>query len=151
MPSRKRRVPTRRATSRIIDELYPGISQRSERGHKAREVGIRYEREVALALRPLYGGARRLFGQARDGDEAPDVGGTPFWVEVGKGSTVQIHQKLRQGLSDSSTSPSREYGGLPVLVFAKSKLVDLHMVAMERSQFLALLQELESLRRKVPK
>ena len=48
-------------------------------------------RDVALALRRVYPNAARSFGQSATGAEAPDVVGTPYWVECGKGRTVRFH------------------------------------------------------------
>lgn len=125
--------------------LEPGFSAKSDRGRKARSAGISYELGVAKAFKHLYNKARRLFGQARDGDEAPDVGGMPFWVEASDRKKRTVADKLAQGLHDSKSSPSKEYNGLPVIACTYDKKRKLDMVTMERSQFIDLLEELDRL------
>lgn len=125
--------------------LEPGFSAKSDRGRKARKAGISYELDIVKAFKHLYKEARRMFGQARDGDEAPDVGGMPFWVEASDRKNRSVGDKLAQGLSDSKTSPSKEYNGLPVIACTYDKKRKLDMVTMERSQFIELLEELDRL------
>jgi len=100
----------------MIDEVEPGFTERSDRGRRNRTKGVEFERKVANRLKRAFPSARRLFGQAREGNEVPDVGGTPFWIECAKGSTNAIHDKLRQGLAASASSPSKEYAHALVIV-----------------------------------
>jgi len=123
---------------RMIDEVDPGFSERSDRGRRNRAKGVAFERKVANALKPAFPNARRLFGQAREGDEVPDIGGTPFWVECAKGSTNAIHDKLRQGLSASASSPSQEYAHAPVAVVSQHGGVGETMVTMRLEDFIRL-------------
>lgn len=52
-------------------------------GKKARNKGVYAEQEVARMLRPWFPEARRSFGQARRGEEQPDIIGVPdFYIEV---------------------------------------------------------------------
>jgi hypothetical protein len=103
------------ATKTIADELYPGFSARSERGRKARAKGVAYERQIASRLRRVYPKARRLFGQAREGSECPDIGGTPWWIEC-TDSEASIASKLRQATAAAKASSSPEYRNRPVVV-----------------------------------
>jgi len=131
----------RKVRRSIQDELFPGFSERSARNRRNREKGAEWEREVANHLKPLFSRARRLFGQARDGDEVPDVGGTPFWVECAKSGNAQIHSKLKQGLYASDRSPS-EYVGFPVVVISKHKSTGLTMATMTLDEWLQLIKRL---------
>jgi len=125
---------------RLIDEVHPGFSERSDRGRRSREKGTTFERKVAQALRRIWPEAKRLFGQAREGNEVPDIGGTQFWIECAKGSTRAIHDKLRQGLKDSASSPSQEYRGAPVVVVSHHGGVGETMVTMRLEDFLELFE-----------
>lgn len=126
---------------RIIDEIHPGFSERSERNKRNRGKGTAFERAVAVAFRRVWPDAKRLFGQAREGNEVPDVGGTDFWIECAKGSTRAIHDKLRQGLRDSKSSPSLEYQGRPVVVVSHHGGTQETMVTMRLEDFLELFEE----------
>jgi hypothetical protein len=127
--------------SKIIDELHPGFTERSDRNRRAQQKGTTFEREVANAFKPLFPKAQRMFGQSREGNEMPDVGGTPFWIECAKGSTNAIHDKLRQGLEASSTSegPSR---GKPVVVVSHHGGTTETMATMRLADFLEVLDAL---------
>ncbi len=129
----------RKAQKKIVDEIFPGFSERSERGRKSREKGAKFERLVANIFKSDFPRARRMFGQARDGDEVPDVGGTPFWIEC-TDSGASIGSKLAQGLAASDTSPNEEYRGLSVAVVSHHKRGDRIMITMEVKDFLALLR-----------
>lgn len=120
---------------RMIDEVEPGFSERSDRGRRNRQKGVDFERKIANALKPIFPEARRLFGQAREGDEVPDIGGTPFWIECAKGSTNAIHDKLRQGLAASASSPSAEYAKAPVVVISQHGGTGEEMATMRLDDF----------------
>lgn len=126
--------------SKIIDELHPGFTERSDRNRRSQKRGSVFEREVANALKPLFPKARRAVGQTREGNEAPDVTGTPFWVECAKGSTNAIHDKLRQGLEASKTSPSEYENGKPVLVISHHGGTQETMATMRLTDFFDLLR-----------
>lgn len=123
---------------RMIDEVEPGFSERSDRGRRNRQKGVDFERKIANALKAAFPKAKRLFGQSREGDEVPDVGGTPFWIECAKGSTNAIHDKLRQGLAASASSPSAEYAHAPVLVVSQHGGTGETMVTMRLIDFVDL-------------
>ncbi len=125
----------------MIDELEPGFSVRSSRGKKNRADGKRFEQETARALRRVFPDAKRLFGQSRDGNEVPDLGGTPFWIECGRGSTVSIQKKIQQGMRDSANSPSVEYEFAPVVVVVRNPKTKITSVTMELEEFIDLLEQ----------
>lgn len=127
-------------SKKLIDELFPGFSERSARGKRNRAKGTDFERRVANAFKAVWPRARRLHGQARDGGEAPDVGGTPFWIECSKGTT-SIHAKIAQGIADAERSPSEEYRGLPPLVVSHRKGREPALVTMRLEDFLALFED----------
>lgn len=118
----------------------------SKRGRANRNKGKVFEREVANALKRVYPDARRGVGQARDGAERPDVVGTPFWIEAGVGTTIKIHAKMRQGMSDTAVSNDEFYAGTPVVVFSKSQRGEA-LASMAMQAFIDLLAELERLKR----
>ena len=133
MATKKRKA--KKPSSTIQDELNPGFSTRSARAKTNNAKGKSFEREVANLFKPLYPSARRSFGQARTGAESPDVVGTPFWIECGKGSTIKIHEKLAQGQHDTAVCPDDSYRNLPVLAVTKSVRGQL-MVTMSVEAFL---------------
>lgn len=130
---------TKKPSKKVIDEIFPGFSERSDRGRSANLRGKSYERAIANVLKKQFPKARRGIGQQREGYEIPDVIGTPFWIECAKGATNAIHDKLRQGLDASKKSPNEEYGGAPVVVFSSHDRSGLHMATMTRDQFMWLL------------
>lgn len=95
------------------------------------------------ALRAVYPNCRRLFGQARKGCDAPDVGGTPFWVECGYGSTTVIRSKLLQGLRDTADCEDPRYMNKPVIAMTCTSKGE-HIVSMRRDQFIELIKSVEA-------
>ena len=87
-------------SQKLIDEVYAGFTDRSDRGRSARTKGTTFERKVAKLLRALWPNAKRGFGQARDFKENPDVVGTPFWIECSD-SSASIQSKMRQAVAAS--------------------------------------------------
>jgi hypothetical protein len=67
--------------------------------------GKAFERDAAIALREVYPDARRGLVQARAGDEAPDVEGTPFWVECKVGARINAHAALQQATAATDGRP----------------------------------------------
>jgi hypothetical protein len=97
-------------------------------GKAQRDKGKRGEREVAEALRAVYPDAKRGW-QSRAGSDAPDVDGTPWWVEVKIGKAPPIWPAWKQANTATDGRPplvvvrrDRE-GALAVLRL--SDLVDL--------------------------
>ena len=67
--------------------------------------GKKWERAVAEKLRPLFGARVKRGYQTRDGREAPDVDGTPFWVECKHGALVNLRAALAQAISATDGRP----------------------------------------------
>lgn len=124
---------------KIIDELHPQFSERSERGKRNRARGVTFERQIARRLRAIWPRAARSYGQARDGNETPDVTGTPFWIECSKGSTAAIHAKLAQGLEAAATTPHPTLRNQPTIVIAHHGGTKPTTVTMTLDAFLALI------------
>ena len=84
-------------SKKLIDQIYEGFTDRSERGRAAALKGRVFERQVANVLKKIWPKAKRGLGQAREAHEVPDVRGTPFWVECAD-SGVSIQAKMRQAV-----------------------------------------------------
>lgn len=67
--------------------------------------GKRWERDVAQRLRPLFGSHVKRGYQARAGCEAPDVDGTPYWIECKHGRLVNLRAALAQALAATDGRP----------------------------------------------
>jgi hypothetical protein len=67
-------------------------------GKASREKGKRGERRAAEILSIFWPGARREAGQCRKGSDAPDVNGTPFWVEAKEAVVPNAWRALEQAL-----------------------------------------------------
>lgn len=131
-----KKPPTRKASKKIQDEVFPGFTERSERGKKNRKTGTDFERKIAVKLREVWPGARREFGQAREGNEVPDLGGTPYWIECSKGATRNIHEKLSQAIVAAQTTPSTVYKDLSPVVISYHANRGLTMVTMTLDDWL---------------
>jgi len=65
-------------------------------GKSQRTKGHDFERKVARILRSIWPDAKRGF-QTRGGTaEAPDIEGTPYWIECKKGKRTNIKAAMRQ-------------------------------------------------------
>lgn len=67
--------------------------------------GKKWERAVAVKLRPLFGSGVKRGYQTRDGREAPDVDGTPYWIECKHGVNINLHAALAQAVRASDGRP----------------------------------------------
>lgn len=131
---KKKRSPSRS----IMDELEPGFSEKSTRGKTNQAKSKAFERKIAIAFRVVCPKAKRSFGQAREGNEIPDIVGTPFWLECGTGSTISIQGKLKQALSDAATTPNSDYRDRPPVVVVHNPRTHVVSVTMTIDDFLAL-------------
>lgn len=75
-----------------------------------RRKGHDFERDIAAALRPIWPEARRG-AQSRAGTDAPDVDGTPYWIECKRGRRPSIPAACKQALAATD--------GRPVVVIVK--------------------------------
>lgn len=64
-----------------------------------RDKGHKWERALASMLRPLFGDLVKRGYQTRDGKEAPDVDGTPYWLECKHGKAVSVWAAMRQAVA----------------------------------------------------
>ena len=53
---------------------------------------------MARQFRKIFGDRVKRGWQAREGSEAPDVDGTPWWIECKKGKQTNIKAALRQAI-----------------------------------------------------
>lgn len=98
-------------------------------GKRSRDKGAAFERAVANVLALVFPGAKRGLVQSRSAKEAPDVIGTPWWVECKVGAKPNILGAFGQAKEASD--------GRPVLVVVK---VDRHepLVTMTLAEFVKL-------------
>ena len=95
-----------------------------------RRKGATFERTVAERLRELWPEAKRGF-QFRGGDEAPDVQGTPFFVECKHRARVYVAKAMAEAVADSDGRP-------PVVIWKENHGVEL--VTMRLDDWLALVK-----------
>lgn len=76
-------------------------------GRKSRSKGARGELEVVDLLRAVFPNAERSYHQARDGSDAPDVMGTPYWIEAEMSQKPSPHAKMRQAEEASEKERAR--------------------------------------------
>lgn len=87
---------------------------RSARGRRCRRKGKRWEQEVALEFRHLYGDKVKRGWQAREGNDAPDVEGVPgWWVEA------KHHARVPMRAAFAQAAEAAEGSGLKPVVIAK--------------------------------
>lgn len=73
----------------------PGKS-RSALGKLSRRKGRSHEQEVARLLRKVYGEGVKRGWQARRGEDASDIEGTPWWVECKRHRRVNVQAAFAQ-------------------------------------------------------
>lgn len=96
----------------------------------SRTKGRAFERAIAAKLRPLFGARIKRGYQARDGRAAPDVDGSPFWIECKHGKAVSVRAALAQGMAATD--------GRPVVVVAKDHGARDAIVCMRLTDWLEL-------------
>jgi len=100
-----------------------------------REKGKRGEREVAALLREIFPTAKRGW-QSRNGSDAPDVDGTPFWIEVKRHKRAKMRPAIRQAIQDVAIAGDKR----PPVAFTRSDGED-WFVAMRGEDWLDLVEE----------
>ncbi len=103
-------------------------------GKAQREKGKRFEQAVAKDLRKIFGEKVGRGWQARSGIDAPDVVGTPFWIECKHHKKVNIRAALLQAVNDSNV---HNESMLPIAVCKDDKCDSI--VALLWDDFLKLL------------
>lgn len=119
---------------------------------KSRRKGKVGEREAAEILSAVYPDARRGYHQSRKGSDAPDVIGTPWWVEVEMSAAPSPHRKMRQAIEasgvdgpDATIPPTT-----PPLVMTRQcsrSRSGPWLVTMRAEDFIALCEDAEAVRR----
>jgi hypothetical protein len=93
-----------------------------------------------VLLRVLYPDAKRSIGQSREGHEAPDVDGTPFWVECTKGNASILSKVIQAKDARNKCKTNRtKYPYRLVLVFAHNQKHGMHTVTLLREEFMDML------------
>ena len=110
-------------------------------GAGSRRKGHDWERKVAELFRGVLPESAITRGwQSRSGSQAPDVDGTPFWVECKKGPKPNIRAALKQadeaGLLDPRPSLAviRDDGQNPIVAMHLDDFLDLVGEWWERGQ-----------------
>jgi len=81
------------------------LDEARKRGKANRIKGHSFERKIAIELREIYPEAKRGY-QARGGTSAaPDVDGTPFFIECKKGKRTNIKAAWKQALDNTDGRP----------------------------------------------
>lgn len=107
-------------------------------GKMQRDKGKVWEREVAAAFRALYGNGVKRGWQAREGYDAPDVDGTPFWLESKHHALVNIPAAVRQAISDRALAKDPR----PIIAITKSNRA-VPLATMPWTEFMQLLRAKE--------
>ena len=101
-------------------------------GRSQRTKGQRGERETAVVWRDIYPDAHRG-AQSRAGTDAPDIDGTPWWIEVKTYARHACIRHLEQAEGDSDGRPCivrlRENGDRRAAVLLRE---DLFLELLER-------------------
>lgn len=98
-------------------------------GKRSRDRGKRGEREVWHLLEDVYPDARRSANQSRRGSDAPDVDGTPYWIEV----KFTEKERIRAAYNQATEATD----GRPVLVLSRRSHTP-WLVTMDAETFKAL-------------
>jgi hypothetical protein len=105
-------------------------------GKMQRDKGKVWEREVAAAFRTLFGSGVKRGWQAREGHDAPDVDGTPFWLEAKHHAVVNIAAAVRQALADRKKAKEERW----IIAVTKSNRA-VPLATMPWTEFMMLLRE----------
>lgn len=113
-------------------------------GAYQRTKGHNFERLVAKLLRPIWDGAKRGF-QTRGGTgEAPDVDGTPWYIEVKKGKRTNPKKAYEQAMRGATEEAHRTRGGArPALAITRDDNSHI-LVTMNLPEFLRMSRIVES-------
>ena len=113
----------------------------SQQGRRSRNKGASFERQVARALRPIFGdGVKRGLAQSRFGrGEAPDVDGcAPFWCETKNGIKPNLRGALQQAV-DAMAVANRPGDRWPIAVCKDDRKPAVVMMRWEH--FLEMIEE----------
>ncbi len=101
-------------------------------GKLSRVKGRAFEQETARKLRPMFGDRVKRGFQRRDGREAPDVDGTPYWIECKHAKCVNVRAAMAQAIAATD--------GRPPVVIAKDNGVRVPLVVMRLGDWLDLVE-----------
>jgi hypothetical protein len=105
-------------------------------GKMERDKGARFEREVAVDLRPIFPRARRGY-QRFTGQDEPDVAEVPpFWIECRHRKKVSALTVLK--LAEKSIADRGAKGKMPVAVTKVDR--DVAMVSMRLDDWLEVIE-----------
>lgn len=97
-------------------------------GAHSRRKGAQGERDIALAMRTVFPGAKRGIGQARSAGEVADVEGTPYWVECKRGKKCNVRAAYAQAMAATDGRPVvvvvRDDGGEPMVYMSLEDWLD---------------------------
>jgi hypothetical protein len=110
----------------------------SGRGRRAKGAG--FEREIAHALADLFPHAKRGLGQARAGNEVPDVTGTDYWIECKRQKQPNIRRAYKQATDATASTPNPDYKDRPVVVVTQAN-AEKALVTVSLDLFLTLLRK----------
>jgi len=91
-------------------------------------------------MKKVFGDHVRRGWQSREGSDAPDVVGTPFWIECKHHKKVNIKAALRQAKEDCTLSSNPAF---PVLAICKDDK-EKPIAAMYLNDFMKLLEEINA-------
>lgn len=115
-----------------------------KRNGRNRDRGKEFEREVANEMFKVFPRATRSFGQSATGNEAPDVVGTPFWIECGKGKTIRAEAKFKQAVESwGATAYTGAASMRPIAVTTKGGRGAEVLVTMRLDDFMEILELVE--------
>lgn len=116
----------------------------SQRGRASRNKGKNFEREVAAALREIYGAGIRRGWQSRAGDDAADIEGAPWFVECKHHVRVNIRAAWAQIIEAQNGAREKKNpaGNLRPLLIAKDTGRET-LAVLRFDDFLALLKAVE--------
>jgi hypothetical protein len=110
----------------------------SQLGRLSRNKGKTYEQAVARGYRELYGERVKRGWQAREGSDAPDVEGVPYWVECKHHKKVSIRAAYEQAAEAAAAAGSK----LPVVVHTKDNGA-VPLVTLTEEAWLFVLKQLQ--------
>ena len=120
-------------------------TEAGKRNGRNRDKGKEFEREVANAMKAVFPLAARSYGQSATGLEAPDVVGTSFWIECGKGKTIRAEAKFAQSAaSHEKTVYPRAPSMRPIAVTTKGGRGAEVLVTMRLDTLMEILAEVST-------
>jgi hypothetical protein len=112
----------------------------------SRSKGKRGELLVVHLLQHLWPNAHRSAAQGAGGHIAPDVDGTPFWIESKIGQRPNVISAMEQALRDRETGHAELFRRPPMVVTHRTAgRLDARVLITTRGEDLALVAQLYAL------